>query len=401
MRKALDSHPYSERIAFERLMLLIATLVRYPGIGYLNWEDNQYHSSSEHHNALEELQQYLHKLASEIGYYLPKNYPSAPTLRKDLENLRNFHILERRMYRWGYYLGTGVMSPDQLKAAFNALQSQAIYQGDPRIRQTYQELAKRLRGYELKTSQDFFYPVRQHLNRAINYTDPMEMMEKGEYRNTLYHHIETIETAIIDGQMLEISRHTNYYDHQRLGTVLIFPLQLIYYDIAWYLLYETCAYHHFAIGRMNRFSDYCQVHPVTRGIYAQQEGLKSAYQLLNNGWGLKLGDPAEQAPELSGELDFVPIKVRFYPPVSDFIAEGERRHPKQHIRKGKRDSATGKPQYIDYLIDLPPRSLDEFSIWVQRYGDKAQVLCPSKLVEKHEKIAQNLVRLYSRIPKTS
>ncbi|MGK7946152.1 MAG: helix-turn-helix transcriptional regulator [Microcystaceae cyanobacterium] len=394
MTKVSNPHPYSDKSAFERLMLLIATLLQYPGVGYLDKESYPSHHESKHHNALEEVKQYLHKVAKEINYYLPPNYPSSPTLRKDLQYLRDFSILNQKMYRWGYYLGTGVMSPHQLKAAFNALQSQAIYQGDPRIKEIYQALAQRLRGYELKTSEEFFYPVRQHLNRAINYTDPMEMMEQGKYRNTLYHQIETLEQAIIQGQMVEISRQANYYDPQRIGTILIFPLQLIYYDIAWYLLYETCAYHHLAIGRINRFSEYCETHPVKRGIEAQQESLNSAYRLLNNGWGLKLGDPKEQEQELMGELDFISIKVRFYPPISHFIAEGERRHPKQALNKGKQDQETGKPEYIDYLIDLPPRSLDEFSIWLQRYGDKAKVLSPPELVEKHRQIAQNLANLY-------
>ncbi len=53
------------------------------------------------------------------------------------------------MYRWGYYLGTGVMSQEELKVAVNALASQAKYQGDAQLRRIYETLSKRLRGLDM------------------------------------------------------------------------------------------------------------------------------------------------------------------------------------------------------------------------------------------------------------
>lgn len=357
MKKKLPSHPYTNPKAFERLMLLIATLVKYPGIGYLESD------RTENHDPLQQVQYHLRKLADSLNISLPDNYPTPPTLRKDLETLKNYHILDRRMYRWGYYLGTGVMTPEELKIAFNAIQSQAIYQGDPRIKRIYEQLQRRLKGFELESQTDFFYPVLQHLNRAINYTDPQEMMEKGEYRNTLYHQLDQVENAIIQGQAIEISRNSDPYNIQGLGMQTVWPLQLIYQDIAWYLLYESCSTNCLAIGRINRFGNYCRIiTPKGRGIEAQKQSLKNAYKLLENGWGLKLGDPQEQEAELQEKLPFIYIQVRFFPPISYFIQEGELRHPEQEIKPGEKDPQTGKPAYIDYHIKLPPRSLDEFSI---------------------------------------
>lgn len=388
------THPYKNPQSFERLMLLIATLIKYPGVGHQEIELFE-RNASPHHDALQEVQQYMQKLAASLNISLPDNYPATPTLRKDLENLRNYHILEQRMYRWGYYLGTGVMNADELKIAFNALASQAIYQGDPRIRQIYRQLSRRIKGFELNSNANFFYPVRQHLNRAINYTDPQEMMEKGQHRHTLFHQLDKVENAIITGQAIEISRHSDPYGNQRLGILMVWPLQLIYYDIAWYLLYESCQDGCLAIGRVNRFKDFCHIlTPQGRGIEAQKQSLKNAYKLFNNGWGLKLGDLEEQQAELSGKLNFIAIKVRFYPPVSYFIEEGELRHPHQKLRRGNKDPKTGKPLYVDYLIKLPPRSLDEFSIWLQRYMDKVQVISPPELLQKHYQAALALVELY-------
>lgn len=395
MTKKSRNHSYQDPESFERLMLLIATLVNYPGVGYRDIDTENNSENPEHYNALEAVKNQLRQLAKSLGISLADHYPSTATLRKDLEKLREYNILDRRMYRWGYYLGTGVMAKDELKVAFNALESQAIYQGDPRIRQIYQQISQKLRGFELDSQKDFFYPVRQNLNRAINFTIPEEMMKKGKYRNNLFHQIDKLEQVIIQGQAIEIARHTNFYRNQNIGSIIIFPLQLIYHDIAWYLIYESCSNSCLSIGRVNRFSNYCKIlDSGGRGIEAQKQSLKNAYKLLENGWGLKLGDLEEQQLELQGKLEFIPIKVRFFPPVSYFIEEGELRHLNQKVKLGTKDIQTGKPKYIDYLIKLPPRSLDEFSIWVQRYGDRAQVLSPPDLVAKHRQIALALVERY-------
>ncbi|TVP62959.1 MAG: WYL domain-containing protein [Nodularia sp. (in: Bacteria)] len=372
-------------------MLLIATFLKYPGIGSPDFIDSIDH---EHHDAITSVKIYLQKLAADLEIKLPAGYPAIPTLRKDLETLRRYGILERRMYRWGYYLGTGALSAAELKVAFNALASQAQFQGDSQVRRIYESLTKRLRGLDMELKGDFFYPTRQHLNRAIIHTDPEEMAQKGQNRDTLFHQLPLLETAISQGQAIEISRSQDLYGFNRVGRFQVFPLQLIYHDIAWYLLYEICETGHLVMGRLNRFNHHCELLKIpARGLEKQRESLAKAYKLLENGWGLSLGEPEPQISELAGNLKFVNIKVRFFPPVSAFILEGELRHLKQKITPGKIDQITGKPTYIDYAVDLPPRSLNEFSFWVYRYLDKAEVLSPPQLVEQHRRSAQ---ALYSR-----
>ena len=393
MRRKANTNRYNNPQALERLMLLISTLLKYPGVGCR--QEELALEKGNHHDALKLVQSRMRELAASMGINWIEGYPATPTIRKDLEYLKNYQVLDRRMYRWGYYLGTGAMNKQELKLAFNSLESQAIYQGDPRLRQVYQTLKLRLRGFEFEEKSDFFYPVRQHLNRAINYTDPEEMMSKGEYRHTLFHQIELLEQAIITGQAIEISRSVDLYNQNRVGLISVWALQLIYYDIAWYLLYEDCRDRCLAISRVNRFKNYLEIlTPGGRGIKAQKQSLQSAYKLLDSGWGLYLGDRPEQQLELQGKLDFISIKVRFFPPVSAFIEEGELRHPKQKIKRGKKDLITGKPEYVDYLIKLPPRSLNEFSFWLHRYMDKALVLSPPELVAKHRQSAFALANHY-------
>ncbi len=389
MVRKIVGHTYADRASFERMMLLVATLLQYPGVGCA---DVMASPTDEHHNALEEVRSRLQQVARDCGVVIP-DYAVA-TLRKDLETLRRYGILDRRMYRWGYYLGTGVMTRQELQVAINALASQAKYQGDSQTRLIYQALTKRLRGLDLELAGHFFYPVRSYLNRAINHTDPEEMMAKGQHRDTLFHQLEVVEQAIYQGQTIEISRGTNLYG-TRLGVMQIVPLQLVYHDIAWYLIYE-CDNGLLAVGRVNRFKDYCKIIThVGRGLQAQQLSLDNAHKLLRNGWGLNLGDMEQQQLELQGRLSKETVKVRFFPPVSAFILEGELRHPQQKVIAGNVDETTGKPVYVDYIIKLPARSLDEFSFWVYRYMDKAVVLSPSALVEKHRQAAQALVTQYT------
>jgi predicted DNA-binding transcriptional regulator YafY len=391
MAKKPTPHPYADKLTFDRIMLLIATLVNHPGIGYSDTET----SDGKYRDALLEVQSKLQEIAAASGIEFPENYPATPTIRKDLETLRSYGILDKRMYRSGYYLGTGAMTREELQVAFQALASQAKYQGNPQVRRIYEKLTKLLRGLDIELKGELFYPVRQHLNRAIIYTDPVEMLDRQEYQNTLFHKLDIVETAIVRGQSIALYRQSDHYGKGNIGFRQIWPLQLIYHDIAWYLICQYCENGHLTVERVNRFTDYCEIiDPEGRGLAAQEQNLKIAQKFLKNGWGLFLGNPEQQQAELQGQLKLQRVKVRFFERVVGFILEGSRRHPRQKIKEGPRDSC-GNLLYVDYQIDLPDRSENEFSLWVQRYMDSAQVLSPPSLVEKHRQAAKDLVARYS------
>jgi predicted DNA-binding transcriptional regulator YafY len=386
------SHPYQDRKSLERLLLLIATFIHYPGVGCA---DPLNAKTQEHHQALAEVRDRLQSLAQSLNIELP--HCAISTLRKDLETLRQYSILDRRMYRWGYYLGTGAMDLEQLQAALQALGANAEHQGDPKIRQIFDTLQKRLRGLNLEQQQSLFYPVRTSLNRVIVYSDPAEMMQKGVYRHTLFHQLDALEHAIVEGQAIELFCKSNPYDPSQVGHIQVFPLQLIYADIAWYLLIEHCHNQHLEIVRIDRFQDTLKSlnHPV-RGIDAQIQQMNSAHDLLQAGWGLFLGNPQAQKDERAGLLELIQVKARFFSEVIPFIAEGEKRHPRQTILKGPKGS-NGLPQYVDYDVLLPQRSLNEFSRWLNRFMDQALVLSPPELVQKHADAAQRLCDRYLQL----
>jgi len=379
---------YTEPLSFERLMVLIATLVRHPGVGA---PDPDHHTPGDH-DAAAAIVQTMRQTAQMLGITLP-DY-SVPTIRKDLRTLRHYGILDRHMYRWGYYLGTGALSRDDLQAAVQALATQAQHQGDPKIRRLYHALERRLRGLNLELQGQLFYPVRTHLSRTIVYTDPEEMMAKGHYRRTLFHALETVGDAIATGQPLELIRHRDPYGSMGTGHLTVYPLQLIYADTAWYLLYEHIHNQHLEIARVDRLSDQVTVlDQEGRGLAAQTHRLEEAHQLLKQGWGLYLGSPEEQRQERLGQSQPVSVQVRFFYPVAEFILEGERRHPTQRVKTGQ---SQGEP-HVDFLVQLPPRSLQEFSHWVNRFMHLAQILTPEALAIKHRDNALALAQRYGAI----
>jgi hypothetical protein len=149
----------------------------------------------------------------------------------------------------------------------------------------------------------------------------------------------------------------------------------------------------FVIVWPDRLSDHYRVLDAEgRGIKAQWRSLQIAHQLLEVGWGLHLGVVEEQQQERRGELSPTIVTVRFFQPVLDFILEGERRYPSQEITKGPK--VEGKLSYVDYSVALPPRSLNQFSLWVNRFMENAQVISPPELVEKSRKAAKAIYDRY-------
>jgi WYL domain len=180
--------------------------------------------------------------------------------------------------------------------------------------------------------------------------------------------------AIVQGQAVELLCKSNPYDPNHIGHVRVFPIQLIYADIAWHLLLENCHIQHLEIVRIDRFHDSLKPldHDV-RDIDDQIQQMNVVHDLLQAGWGLFLGNPQEQKAERAGTLELIQVKARFFSEVIPFITEGEKRHPRQTILKSSKES-NGLPKYVDYKVLLPQRSLGEFSRWLNRFMSKALVV---------------------------
>lgn len=130
-----------------------------------------------------------------------------------------------------------------------------------------------------------------------------------------------------------------------------------------------------------------------------QKSLQIAHELLKTGWGNYLGKELEQQLERQGKLPLVKVVVRFFGNAIAFIQEGEKRHSKQEIVLRScllgLNAKDGEPEYLEYSVDLPPRSLSEFCYWACRFMGNVQFISPPELVERHRNMAQELLNKYS------
>ncbi|MEB3231218.1 MAG: WYL domain-containing protein [Leptolyngbyaceae bacterium] len=394
------THPiataYSSPEAIERILILIATILHHPGIG----GRDPLLEAPGNHNAIAPLQQQMTEMAQTLNLDLPEY--SSHTLRKDLKLLRQYGLLDHRMYRWGYYLGNAALNRTELTLALNALAAQAQQQGHPVIRRVYTILERRLKGANLESGGQLLYPVRTQLSRMIMPTDPEAMMAKRQYRRTLFHHIDKLEDAIATGTAVQLTRHHDPYGTMTVGDITVYPLQLMASDIAWYLLYEYAPLGqttnptppppgHFEIERVDRFSDQLTILAQTsRGTPTQYCQLQQAHHLRTKGWGLYLGDPHHQHQERQGIVPLVSVTARFFAPIQAFILEGELRHPTQTLSLGH----DGCESFVDYQVKLPERSLNEFLRWTYRFTGFVKLLEPDCLAQQHRQTIQKAMDRY-------
>lgn len=149
------------------------------------------------------------------------------------------------------------------------------------------------------------------------------------------------------------------------------------------------------MSRIDRFSDHFKIlDSKGRGLDRQWKNLNIAHQLLKAGCGLKLGSREEQQKEIRKELELVEVKVRFFPEVMEFILEADKRYLHQEFKEGPKGK-DGKFAYVDYIVKLPKRSLEEFCRWVYRFMDNAQFMYPEYLAEQHQKSARALIDRYN------
>ncbi len=256
----------------------------------------------------------------------------------------------------------------------------------------YDSLQKRLWGasVELPT-----YLTRSFAQNCIVHTDPDAMIAAQRHSHNLFFSLEKLEQAMIDGQAVRIYQKKDPYS-KRTGPIIIFPLQLLYQEVAWYLVCEVIKWEssdvktpYLLIERLDRFSEELDLIPKFRSKMAQKQSLAKAEQLLKNGWGLHLGDADQQAAELAGQLDLVKIVVRFFDPVTKFIQEGNARHVRQKIYDHS------KLGFLDYEITLPPRSQPEFYRWTRRFSSAVIFLEPDELIQKHQREALELTNRYN------
>jgi len=346
----------------------------------------------------------------------------AGTLRKDVERVLTPYGFRTRNdnVRHGYGLGTAVLSAARLREVHQVVSQAVSRLGDPSAQDLLAELDERLRwGGVLREDE---LPVRVFANRSIVHPDLVR-------RDSLAvpEQAERLEAAIASGQRVLLERFSDAADHgeEPKKPIRVWPLQLLFHNIGWYLAFEDDAVgHERGLIRTERL-DRLALRQVDSGFRRTPEqradAVRRLARLMELSGGIYFGDDvalqeqlseanAEQLAELLTTVHFR-CTLRVY----RFLREGLQRYPLSQMRlskplPGDRWRQPAKAQLVlqpiegdahpfPIEIDLPPWTVGgdvDFRRWLFGYGADVMLEAPFHLRQEHLERAEALIASYRK-----
>jgi hypothetical protein len=358
-----------------------------------------------------------HLITELNGIYMPGE---AATLRKDVERVLTPYGFRSRNdnARHGYGLGTAVLSAARLREVHQVVSQAAVRLGDPTAQDLLAELDERLRWGGVLCEDAL--PVRVFANRSIVHPDMVR-------RDSLAvpQQAERLEAAITAGQRVVLERLSGsaQFEESPPELMRVWPLQLLFHNIGWYLAYEEDAVgrEHGLIRteRLDRLGLRQVDSGFTRPVGARRAGIERLTRLMERSGGIYFGEQAdlqEQVasadPQVCRKL-FVTVRFRCTLPVYRFLREGLQRYPLNQLRLSKSlpgdlwrqpaqaplvlEPSPGSSHPFPIEIDLPPwtvaRDVD-FRRWLFGYGADVVIEAPDPLRLEHQKRGQAMAALY-------
>ena len=268
--------------------------------------------------------------------YLPGE---TATLRKDLEKILTPYGFRNRNdnVRHGYCLGTAVLSPPRLQELHNLVRQSAGRLADPSAQNLLAELDERLGWAGI--SADGLPPVRSYARHAVVDTKLVRRDSLAAPRRA-----EAIEAAIVEHRRVLLQRYPGVgsFADSPAGELRVWPLQLIFHNVGWYLLYEEDQVGHgqglIRSERLDRLALRSGDGGFRRGSEEHSAALVRLERLLHHSGGIYFGADREQqlaiASPSAQRRNQALVTLRFCcaPWAFAFIREGLQRYPIEHIR---------------------------------------------------------------------
>ena len=390
-------HSYSDKEPFQRLIGTIGYILRYPflvntGGGCLKT---------------------LIKALAQAGIINSSSDKERDIIRKDIQiTLKPYKILPDFTMRSGYFAGTGIFSKPELIKLFEIVQSQAKILDDPQALEIYQVFQKRLSQTNILQKSDRIYPVRAIANNTIVNFDYLHSSAMGN-------NIAQLETAIVEARLLEVNRFAGVgrYIGDEKDFFKIYPLQIIFFNFAWYLGYESVTGETPGLLRFERLDRLFLGTPQTqqRSQKEQEKKLNNLQKLQKAGAGIYLGDSSkDQKLFLSSNQQekkqvCVEVELWFNDKIYSFITEGTKRFAKMKMSPPIKKTTSNLPKSLFSLAktgdaDFPNRfqatfpkwTLDDFELWkwIVCFGGGVKVFTPEKLINKVKVIGEGIVGNY-------
>ncbi|MEB3223236.1 MAG: WYL domain-containing protein [Candidatus Sericytochromatia bacterium] len=303
----------------------------------------------------------------------PGEPSSKGTINSTLRLLKEFELLPKRPNRHGYYLTERAIDPDEQDAILVALRLHGVDLGNPYARKMHQELLERL-PRNAEDRRTMAYPVEAIGQRRIVDTSGEDTVR----------FMEGLRPKITRGSALRLKEARDLYDAFFVPKEhVVYPLQLLYHDIAWYLLFEyaqptTTRFH---VIRLDRLEPRLTVAPElpARGPETQLQSLREARGHLSYGWGIAV--PDKITPD-----HLVRARVRFKREVVPFLHE-VREHfrsladiPDEHREAARIERRhDGDALIVELTLADHVGVQHEFMRWVATWGDAAEVLAPEPM----------------------
>ncbi len=387
------THSYSDLEPFQRLIQTIRLIIQEPFI----WK--------------RELGGTLNSLVERMREENLVTDNSRDRLRKDIEKvLKPYGILPEVPMKRGYFAGTAVLSQPDLIKVFQLLATQVQHFDDPIGLEVYEKFEQRMKSAKLTDSDQ--YPVR-----AVHHPHPINqpiLSEASLAKNT-----ETVESAIAQGQLLELGYLTSgEVSHSEVEkTFDAYPLQIVFHKIDWYLGFEHYQGSKKGLLEFVRLNQLFLRKPQTqyRSRNAQHKSLQRLLRLYQASAGIFLGhDPNQQQQYLSPKASQrQPVEVMMELWCSDtafkFISEGTPRFPWQQVKMSQpfnRDlmrtnwsifslRKTPDPEFSHrFRVYLPQWSLQDLDLhrWILGLGGEAKVVKPDQLREELQRKGQAIMQ---------
>jgi len=208
------------------------------------------------------------------------------------------------------------------------------------------------------------------------------------------------------------------------GDFQVWPLQIVFYNQAWYLGYEVAADADTGLLRFERLDRlyWGGSQRKTRSEAAQYQALNKLHRLLEASAGLFLGNSvAEQKQFLQAKKSQrkaieIQIELWFNNAVFPFICEGTRRFSAGSIKMSPPLSGNFATQNTKSLFSLsqtgddrfpnrfrvifPRWSLNDVDLirWIVGFGGQVKVVKPKELVNQIARMGQEIYDIYNATP---
>ena len=402
---------YAEKDSFIRVMSLIRYLIFNP------FDDERSEEDKENKITLHD--HYISKL--EGIYYKGER----DTLRKDIEKILSPYGFREKNdnTRHGYGLGTAVLSRNRLEDIFQIIDQAKNKLNDPTISSVHTKLKERFKwaGFNLDN-----YPVRSFANKSVINPTFTKKDSLAVDTNT-----EELENAIKNGFLIEIEFFRSagkFNEEEKEGSQrkLVWPIQLLFNNIGWYLAYEEKTFRDepglLKTERIDRIALRRIDNSKIRNRKDRDKALRKVQKLVEISGSIYFGETVEEqiavlkSSEENIKKLLITVRFRTTEKIFLFLREELQRYPLNQMRLAKGSKKVfyenwEEPESGNFVlemikddpypypveIDLPSWTVkndNDFRRWLLGFREGIIIESPTEFVEEIKSNISKLGEIY-------